>query len=81
MSESQHLETDQLTEYQQAHEWWRHLVLVRRQDFATFTAIQGAAVTIVGDRLLHLTSRETLLSVMAFSRMSPSSQRRKSDPL
>jgi hypothetical protein len=53
-------------EYQQAHEWWRHLSTMRRQDLAMFAAIQGAALTIIGDRLLSLDPAGSALSIIAF---------------
>lgn len=53
-------------EYEQAHEWWRHLSNLRRQDLALFTTIQGAALTIIGDQLLSLKPANLALSVVAF---------------
>ena len=53
-------------EYEQAHDWWRHLSNMRRQDLALFTTIQGAALTIIGDQLLSLKPPNLALSVIAF---------------
>jgi hypothetical protein len=53
-------------EYQQAHEWWRHLSTMRRQDLAMFAAIQGAALSIIGDQLLALNPTGAGLSIIAF---------------
>lgn len=48
-----------LTAYSQA----THL---RRQDMALVTTVQGAVLTIAGEKLLHLDISTTLLSVIAF---------------
>jgi hypothetical protein len=55
------------TEYEQANEWWRGISQMRRHDLAAFTALEGAVVTIVGDRLVHrMDIRDVLLVVIAF---------------
>lgn len=55
------------TEYEQANEWWRQISQMRRHDLAAFTALEGAVVTIVGDKLVgQLDVRDVILVIIAF---------------
>jgi hypothetical protein len=53
-------------EYEQANEWWRKISEMRRHDLAAFTAIQGAALTVIGDHLLDMKAHQLLVSLVAF---------------
>jgi len=54
------------TEYEAALEQYRHFTGLRRQDMLFVTAIQGAALTIIGGDLLHMKAAYIALSCIAF---------------
>ncbi|MBI5839114.1 MAG: hypothetical protein HZB19_03345 [Chloroflexi bacterium] len=60
-------ETFELTEYEEANEWWRTLSKMRRQDMTLFITLQGAVVTVIGPQLLHMDPKSIVLSIFAFS--------------
>ena len=60
------LKESERLEYQQANDWWRTISQMRRRDIGLFTALQGAVLTIIGKKLLHLEADGFALSFIAF---------------
>ena len=54
------------TEYEQALGQYQNFTIVRRQDMAFVTTVQGAVLTIIGSKLPHLDLSSFVLSLIAF---------------
>jgi hypothetical protein len=53
-------------EYEMASEYWRHFSSLRRQELSFVILVQGGVLTIIGEKLLHLTPAHSFLSIIAF---------------